>query len=152
MHSPILLVLLAKYGIGKWLWGLLIHDPDLQKVKKVFNAMILWQKTQSKKMMCYLNKQNFCISYVDAGRQSKKWENDVLMESGTTLLLKGVSTHSSIDNVDEKTWIHIVAFQGTKICFNSTLKHQRVILVMLLSVNLLKSPTLDRMKRYLPTP
>ena len=29
-------------------------------------------------MMCYLNKQNFYVSYMDLGRRSKKWENDVL--------------------------------------------------------------------------
>ena len=64
--------------------------------------MMLWRKTQNKKMMRYLNKQNFCESYIDVGRQSKKWENDILNgESGTTSLLKGVSTHSSIGNIDE---------------------------------------------------
>ena len=48
-------------------------------------------------MMCYLNKQNFCVSYMDVGRQNKKWENDVLNgESGTTL-------YGSIDNVDEES-------------------------------------------------
>ena len=66
--------------------------------------MILWRKTQSKKMMCYLNKQNFSVSYMGIGKQSKKWENDVLNEeSSTTPLLKGVSIHSSIDDVNEKS-------------------------------------------------
>ena len=55
-------------------------------------------------MMCYLNKQNFSVSYMSIGKQSKKWENDVLNEeSSTTPLLKGVSIHSSIDDVNEKS-------------------------------------------------
>ena len=41
---------------------------------------------------------------MDIGRQSKKWENEVLNgESGTASLLKEVSTHSSIDNVDKES-------------------------------------------------
>ena len=40
---------------------------------------------------------------MDVGRQNNKWENNLLdEESGTTPLLKGVSKHSSIDNVDEQ--------------------------------------------------
>ena len=55
-------------------------------------------------MMRYLNKENFRMSYMDVGKQSKKWENDLLNgESSTTSLLKGVSTHSSIGKVDEDT-------------------------------------------------
>ena len=47
--------------------------------------MILCCKTQSKKMMRYLNKQNFCVSYMEVGRQNKKWKNDVLNgDSGKT--------------------------------------------------------------------
>ena len=49
--------------------GLLIPDPDHQNAKQVLNAMILWHKTQNRK-----------ISYMDVGRQSKKWENYTLME------------------------------------------------------------------------
>ena len=65
--------------------------------------MISWRKTQSKKMMRYLNKQNFCVSYMDVKRQSKKWENNILNgESSTMPSLNGVSTHSSIDNVNEE--------------------------------------------------
>ena len=60
--------------------ALLIHGPDHGNVKQVFNAMILWHKAQNKKMIRYLNKQNFWTSYMDDGRQSKKWENDILME------------------------------------------------------------------------
>ena len=60
--------------------------------------MILWHKAQNKKIMYYLNKQNFCVSYMDVGRQNNKWEYDILNgENGTTALLKGVSTRSSID-------------------------------------------------------
>ena len=60
--------------------------------------MILWHKAQNKKIMYYLNKQNFCVSYMDVGRQNNKWEYDILNgENGTTALLKGLSTHSSID-------------------------------------------------------
>ena len=55
-------------------------------------------------MMHYLNKRNFCLSYMDVRRQSKKWENDVLNgENGTASLLKEVSTHSSFDNVDKES-------------------------------------------------
>ena len=56
----------------------LVCNLDHRNAKQVFNAIILWRKTQSKKMMCYLNKQNFYVSYMDLGRRSKKWENDVL--------------------------------------------------------------------------
>ena len=89
-------------GTGKWLGDrLLIHD--YQNAKQVLNAMVLQDKTQNKKIICYLNKQNFCVSYMDVGRQNNKWENNLLDgESGTTPLLKGVSKHSSIDNVDEQ--------------------------------------------------
>ena len=65
-------------GIGKQL-ALLIHDPDHQNAKQVLSVLI-WHKTQNKKMMHYLNKQNFCVSYMDLGKQSKKLENNVLME------------------------------------------------------------------------
>ena len=59
----------------------LIHNPDHQNAKQVLNAVTLFHKTEkSKKIMCYLNKQNFRVSYLDIWRQSKKWENDVLME------------------------------------------------------------------------
>ena len=37
--------------------ALLICNPDHRNAKQVFNAVILWRKTQSKKMMRYLNKQ-----------------------------------------------------------------------------------------------
>ena len=51
-------------------------------------------------MMRYLSKQNFSVSYMQLGGQ---WESDVLNgESGTTPLFKGVSTHSSIDNVNKE--------------------------------------------------
>ena len=83
-------------GTGKWLGDrLLIHD--YQNAKQVLNAMVLQDKTQNKKIICYLNKQNYCVSYMDVGRQ-----NLLDGESGTTPLLKGVSKHSSIDNVDEQ--------------------------------------------------
>ena len=84
--------------------ALLICDPYHRNAEQVFNAIILWRETQNKMMMRYLNKQNFCVSYTDVGRQSKKWENDILNgESSTTSLLKGVSTHSSIDNIDQES-------------------------------------------------
>ena len=80
--------------------ALLIYNPDHRNA----NAIILWRKTQSKKMMHYLNKQNFCVSYMGVGRQNKKWENDVLnRENSTTPLLKGVSTHSSIHDVHKES-------------------------------------------------
>ena len=54
-------------------------------------------------MMRYLNKQNFSMSYMHVGGQSEIWKNDLLNgESGTTPLFKGVSTHSSIDNVNKE--------------------------------------------------
>ena len=60
-------------GTGKWLGDrLLIHD--YQNAKQVLNAMVLQDKTQNKKIICYLNKQNFCVSYMDVGRQNNKWE------------------------------------------------------------------------------
>ena len=81
--------------------ALLICNSDHRNVKQVFNTMLLWRKTQSKKMMRYLNKQNFWVSYMDVRRQSKKLENDVLNgDSNTTPLLKRVSAHNSSDNVD----------------------------------------------------
>ena len=84
--------------------ALLICNSDHRNAKQGFNAMILWHKTQSKKMMYYLNKQNFYVSYMDVGRQSKKWESDILNGgSGTTFLLKGVSKHSSINNGNAKS-------------------------------------------------
>ena len=80
---------------------LLIWNPDYRNEKQVFNAIILWHKTRSKKMMRYLNKHNFCVSYVEVVRQSKKLENDEFNgESGTIPLLKGFYTHCSIDNVN----------------------------------------------------
>ena len=54
-------------------------------------------------MMHYLNKQNFWVSYLDLGRQNKTWENNVFEEICKTFLLKGVFTHSSIDNDDDKS-------------------------------------------------
>ena len=51
--------------------ALLVCNSDHRNSKQVFNAMILWRKTQRKKMMCYLNKQNFCVSCTHVGRQSK---------------------------------------------------------------------------------
>ena len=52
-------------------------------------------------MMCYLNNQNICASYMDVGRQSKRQVNYVLNEkSGTTHLLKGLCSNSSNNNVD----------------------------------------------------
>ena len=35
--------------------ALLIYNRDHQNAKQVFNAMILWHKTQNKKMIRYLN-------------------------------------------------------------------------------------------------
>ena len=71
---------------------------------KIRNAIKLWRKTQSKKMMHHVNKQNFCVSYKSIGKQSKKLKNDILNgESGTTPLLKGISNHSSINYVNEKS-------------------------------------------------
>ena len=62
MHLAVLPVLLAKY-------------PDYWNAKQVFNAMILWHKTQNKKMM---RKQRFSMSYMKIERQSRG--NDLLME------------------------------------------------------------------------
>ena len=61
--------------------------------------MILWRQTQNKKMLRYLNKQNFNVSFIDVGKKARNGKMTYLM-SDTTLLLKGVSTRSSIDNVD----------------------------------------------------
>ena len=70
-----------------------------------------------------------------------KWHFDG--ESGTTPLLKGVSTHNSMDNVDEESESISLHFTNCNLfqpsCYND-------------AVNLLKSPTLAQMKRYLPTP
>ena len=69
------------HSLARKIWAL---ENDWGALCKVFNAIILWRTTQRKKMMRYLNKQNFCVTYMDVGRQSKKWENDVLNgESGT---------------------------------------------------------------------
>ena len=67
-------------AISKWLGGFTNSQSWLSKCKQVLNVMILWHKTQNKKIMRYLNKQKFCVSYMGIGRQSKKWENDMLME------------------------------------------------------------------------
>ena len=82
---------------------LLTENVNIRNARSVFHAMIL-RKTQSKKMMHYVNKQNFCVSYKSIRKQSKKLKNDILNgERGTTPLLKGVSTHSSINIVNEKS-------------------------------------------------
>ena len=88
---------LQNFEISKSLGG----DPDYQNAKQIFNAMILQHKTQNKNMIRYLNKQNFCVSYMDVEIQRKKSENDVLMERVVQVLYWIVSTHSNIDNVDE---------------------------------------------------
>ena len=44
-------------------------------------------------MMCYLNKQNFCFSYMDVGWQSKKWENDVFNGNSGTIPYGRESLH-----------------------------------------------------------
>ena len=49
-----------------------IYNPDDRNAKQVRNTMRLWRETQNKKMIRYLNKQNFCVSYIDIRRQSKK--------------------------------------------------------------------------------
>ena len=74
-------------SLGSKIWplandwkALLIHDPDNRNAKQVLNAMILWHKTQNKKMMRHLNKQYFCVSSMNVGRKSKKWKNAILME------------------------------------------------------------------------
>ena len=103
-----------------WAWendweALLIYNPDHRNA----NAIILWRKTQSKKMMHYLNKQNFCVSYMGVGRQNKKWENDVLnRENSTTPLLKGVSTYSSIHDVHKES--KSISLHFEKLWFVST--------------------------------
>ena len=82
---------------------LLTENVNIRNARSVFHAMIL-RKTQSKKMMHYVNKQNFCVSYKSIRKQSKKLKNDILNgESGTTPLLKGISNHSSINYVNEKS-------------------------------------------------
>ena len=80
-----------------------VTNSRLSKCKTSSQCNGITDKTQNKKIIRYLNKQNFCVSYMDVGRQNNKWENNLLDgESGTTPLLKGVSKHSSIDNVDEQ--------------------------------------------------
>ena len=84
--------------------SLLLREPSYRNAKQVINGMVIWRKTQDKKVIRYLNKQNFSVSLRDIRRQDRKWEEAVLEgESGTTGLMKGISTHSSIDNVDEET-------------------------------------------------
>ena len=84
--------------------ALLLREPMFRSAKQVINGMVVWRKTQDRKVIQYLNKQNFSISQNDIKRQNKKWEKDVLEgKSGTTSLSKGKSTHSSIDNIDEET-------------------------------------------------
>ena len=66
--------------------------------------MNIYGLTRSKQLINYLNKSNVCISYKDITVQNKRWEKMVKNgESGTTILKKGVPTHSSIDNIDEET-------------------------------------------------
>ena len=48
----------------------LIRDPDHQNAKQTLNEMVLWCKTQSKKMMRYVNKQTFA-RVRDKARNSK---------------------------------------------------------------------------------
>ena len=82
---------------------LLSRNPILRNAKQVLNAVMFWHKTQTKKVVRYLNEQNICVSYMGVGEQSKKWENDVLHgESGTFPFLNGVCTHSSMNNIDEE--------------------------------------------------
>ena len=76
---------LQNMGIGKWLGGLTNLESWSLKCKINFQCNEIWRKAQSKKMMRYSYKQNFCVSWMDVGRQSKKWANGVLnRESGTT--------------------------------------------------------------------
>ena len=75
-------------------------------------------------MMCFLNKQIFGVSYMDVGRQSKKWENDVLNgESGTTSLLKGVSNIAGLITSMRNTNSYPCILQDL-ICFKLTLTCQ----------------------------
>ena len=80
----------------------LIHNPDHQNAKQVLNAVTLFHKTEkSKKIMRYLNKQNFRVRHLKTKQEMGKWRIDG--EIGTTPSLKGVSIHNSIDNVDEES-------------------------------------------------
>lgn len=64
------------WALAHYCEALLIRYPDHGNTKQILNTMILYRETQNKKIMCYLNKQNFCVSYLDVGRQSKKWKNE----------------------------------------------------------------------------
>ena len=85
------------------------------------------------------------MSYMNVERQSRKWENDVLMERVVQPLYWRESLHIVASKIIR---IHILVFWQTLVFFNQTFKYQRVVLMMLLCVNLLKDPTLAWMKRH----
>ena len=106
--------------------------------------MILWRKTQSKKMMRYVNKQNFCVSYMDAGRQKKK---RVVLPPYWRESLHIAASITSIRNPNLYPCI----------LTNSNLFQPKAEVSTnypndVLCVNMLKSPTLYQMRRNLPTP
>ena len=84
MHSLILPVLLAKFGhwkflgnFWKWLGGL---TTDHRNKRQVFNAVILWRKTQSKKVMRHLNKPNFSSVIWTLEDKARNWKMTYWME------------------------------------------------------------------------
>ena len=85
LFNTILMTLHEQEWVGRWVWrcirwfsqfylqntrlandwdALQIYNPDHQNAKQVFSTMMLWRKTQSKKMMRYLNKQIFWMERV----------------------------------------------------------------------------------------
>ena len=84
--------------------SLLIWNSACRNVQQVLADMVISREIHNKKVILYLNKQSIWISYEDISPQSRKWKAAFFGgESGTTPLLKRLSTHSSIDNVDEET-------------------------------------------------
>ena len=59
---------------------LLICDPDHRNKRQVFNAMILWRKTQSKKVMRHLNKPNFSSVIWTLEDKARNWKMTYWME------------------------------------------------------------------------
>ena len=121
------------------------------EIQKKFSIKWYYDKIQNKKRMRYLNKQNSCLIYMNVRRQNKKYENDELMDRVVQSPYWRESLHIAALITSMRNLNPYSCILTNSLCIVATLKYQSVVLMMLLCVNLLKSPTLTWMKRYLPT-
>ena len=84
--------------------GLLLKSPDYCNPMQVLSGITIYRLTQSKEIIQYLSKMNNCISYDDIRKQIKCWDDMIkLGERRSSKLRKHLTTHSSIDNIDQET-------------------------------------------------